>query len=456
MSSPQPPSTPKSTRPTITTPHRRSNSASHASPIDIKPKSPAARRMSMTSTSQSASLTPQTFLERASENEQIVLAGIITSLMLCGILYSIVRSSSLDTSEIHHHFLPHRAAYFARKSNLLNVIFVKRAWGWTSLVYLIHLFTSTSSPSSINTGPGSRARRLGVWVLGTIAWLLFTRWFFGAGLGDRIIAVTGGNCAVPLPTGVNLKAARDIFPSLFTAGESSRTIAQNQAGKIYVPLPHQFCTGVPLNANTFPQLFSLIPSYADLKATSDHESLQALPRPRWHRGFDISGHAFLLTLSAMVLGRELAETWRSWVESSTKRRKLVKRDVGIVPIIHKWSGIAASGLVGIWCWMVLMTGIYFHNPPEKLSGLLLGLSTAYLINILIPPSSTPSPFNPIITPRLIFSRPSSGPGGIFDENAARRGGVVDDGVIYEDTLESSEEEEAKISGRRINGREKVA
>ncbi|WVW86456.1 hypothetical protein I302_108504 [Kwoniella bestiolae CBS 10118] len=438
MSSPQPPSTPtpKTARPTITTPHRRTNSASHASPIDFKPKSPAARRMSMTSTSQSASITPQTLAERVTENEQLILAGGVSSLMLCGILYSLVSSSSLDTSEIHHHALPHRAAYFARKSNIFNVIFVKRAWGWTSVLYLLHLFSSPSIPSSINAGPGARARRLGVWVLATVAWLVFTSWFFGAGLGDRIIALTGGNCAVPLPTGVDLKIARETFPSLFTAGEKASN------GRIYVPLPHQYCSGTPLTPTTFPQLFNLIPSHSNIHATSSHESLQALPRPRWHRGFDISGHAFLLTLSVMVLGRGLAETWRSWAASASRvqSRKPIRRDNGTLALIHYWSGIAATGLVGIWCWMILMTGVYFHNPPEKLSGLVLGLSTAYLINILIPSSTNPTPFNPISTPNSAFSRPTSGIGGIFDENAARRGGVVDDGVIYEDAAESSDED----------------
>ncbi|WWC91993.1 uncharacterized protein L201_006947 [Kwoniella dendrophila CBS 6074] len=456
MASPEPPSTPKRTRPTISTPHRRTNSASHASPIDFKPKSPAARRMSMTSTSQSASLTPQTFAERATENEQLVLAGLVSSLMLSGILYSLVFSSSLNTSEIHHHSLPNRAAYFARKSNIFNVIFVKRAWGWTSFLYLLHLFTTPSIPSNINTGPGSRARRLDVWVLATLAWLLFTSWFFGAGLGDRIIALTGGNCAVPLPTGVDLRKAREIFPSLFTAGESTRNIQlAATTSKIYVPLPGQFCSGKPLNANTFPELFSLIPDLSStLKATSNHESLQALPRPRWHKGFDISGHSFLLTLSVLVLGRELSQTWKSWAASSVIRRRSIKQDQGIQSITHKWSGVAATGLVAIWCWMILMTAVYFHNPPEKLSGLVLGLATSYLINILIPPSSSPSPFNPISAPNSAFSRPSSGIGGIFDENAARRGGVVDDGVILEDVAESSGEEhdlvnKGKTMGKRI-------
>ncbi|WRT69958.1 uncharacterized protein IL334_006949 [Kwoniella shivajii] len=450
MSSPQPPSTPKSSRPTITTPHRRSNSASYASPIDIKPKSPAARRMSMTSTSQSASLTPQTFAEKILANEQVVLGGIVSSLMLCGILYSLIRSTSLNTSEIHHHSLPHRAAYFARKSNILNVVFVKRAWGWTSLLYLLHLFTSPPTTSSNDAGSYSRTRRFGVWILATAAWLLFTSWFFGAGLGDRVIALTGGNCAVPLPAGVDMKSVGEIFPSLFTAGPEIPGTT-SQVNKIYVPLPQDFCTGKPLTPSTFPQLFSLIPSSANIHATSDHDPLHALPRPRWHRGFDISGHAFLLTLSIMVLGRELAETWKSWAVKPGKINRTLFRDTGSINTAHWWISVSATVLVGIWAWMILMTGIYFHNPPEKLSGIVLGLSTSYLINVLIPPPSSQSAFNPISAPNAAFSRPTAGLGSMFDENAARRGGVVDDGVIHEDAEESSGDDlidRGKTMGKR--------
>ncbi|WVQ94971.1 hypothetical protein IAU59_002062 [Kwoniella sp. CBS 9459] len=461
----QPPSTPKSSkaRPNVTTPHRRTNSLGHASPIDIKPRSPAARRMSMTSTSQSASLTPQSLVERLLGREQLVLAGIISSLMFMGIMYSLIYGTSLDTSHIHHAHQPNRPAYFARKSNILNVLFVKQAWGWTTLLYLIHLVTSPPSTASIDSGIGSRARRLGVWILATGAWLLFARWAFGAGLGDRIIAATGGNCAVRLPAGVDLTVARETFPTLFTAGSDAPSASiSSQSSTIYVPLPAQFCGGVPLNPGSLPELFALLPSSATgkMEATSQHAPLQALPRPRWHRGFDISGHAFLLTLSVMVLARELVETWRRWAASAVKRRKVMRLHRGWLGILHQWSGVAATGLVVVWAWMILMTAVYFHNPPEKLSGLLLGLFTSYLINLVIPPSpltSTSDAISPTTSSSQTFSRPSAGMQGIklFDENAARRGGIVDDGVIYE-AEESDESGDNENQGNVIRPRRMIA
>ncbi|WVR09678.1 hypothetical protein IAU60_006753 [Kwoniella sp. DSM 27419] len=448
MASDHTPSTPTKARPKpiLTTPktqHRRTNSLGHASPVDIVPRSPAARRMSMTSTSQSASITPETAVDRLLGREQVVLAGIVSSLMLTGIMYSLVYGTSLDTSQIYHAHtsIPTRTAYFAQKSNLFNVVFVKQAWGWTSLLYLLHLFTAPSSVStSVDAGIGSRARRLGVWVLATGAWLLFTRWFFGAGLGDRIIAATGGNCAVPLPKSIDLTAARKAFPTLFTAGsQTPLSNAQTRNDRIYVPLPARFCTGIPLNPSTLPDLFKLLPKSAGhgVQATDDHESLQALPRPRWHRGFDISGHAFLLTLSIMVLGRELVETWRRWATVNVERQ-----DQGWLRTVHRVSGVAATCLMGIWAFMLFMTAIYFHAPPEKLSGLVLGLTTSHLINTLIP-ASTPTPMS-ATTATPAFSKASSSgtarQGGLstFDENAARREGIVDDGVIYE--VEESEDE----------------
>ncbi|OCF44542.1 hypothetical protein I317_01614 [Kwoniella heveanensis CBS 569] len=378
-----------------------------------------------------------------------------------GIMYSIVYDTSLDTSHIHHSHQPDRLAYFARKSNILNVLFVKRAWGWTSLLYLAHLLTSPPSTATTDSGIGSRARRLAVWILATGAWLLFARWAFGAGLGDRIIAATGGNCAVRLPTGVDLTAARQAFPTLFTSGSDAPSVSSGrQSGTIYVPLPPQFCSGVPLNSASLPELFDLLPSSAvgKIEATSQHAPLQALPRPRWHRGFDISGHAFLLTLSVMVLARELIETWRRWAASSIKpRRRVVHVDRGWLGVLHHCSGIAGTALVAVWAWMILMTAIYFHNPPEKQSGLVLGLFTAYLINVIVP-ASQPTPFDSISTSTSssstpAFSRPSAaGLQGIklFDENAARRGGVVDDGVIYE--AEESDESDEQGSNNVIRPR----
>ncbi|WVQ83729.1 hypothetical protein IAT38_005873 [Cryptococcus sp. DSM 104549] len=401
--------------------HVRRGSAS------IAPKSPGARRMSMVSTSQSAALSPKSFLESVLEKGQVTLTVLLSSLMLTGIMYSLFHSTSLDTSQIHLNHLPQRSPYFARKSNLLNVIFVKRAWGWTSAMYLLHLLTSPRSSSSSGAAH-ARWRKLAVWVLATGAWALFARWFFGAGLGDRIIALTGGNCAVPLPSSIPTALARHTFPKLFTSGDN----------RLYLELPGEFCTGKPLNPSTLPELFMLLSGTgggANLgeKPTTNHESLQALSRPRWHKGFDISGHSFLLALSVMVLGRELESSWRAWARRRAGGQGAVGAS-GQNGVVHEVVAAAGTALVAIFSWMILMTAVYFHNPPEKLAGLALGLGTAWAINILVPSSPPASPFNPRTTP----TRPVA----IANENSARRGSIVDDGVIYEgEQLEFTSDED---------------
>lgn len=349
---------------------------------------------------------------------------------------------------------------------------------------------------SFSTSPnGGRIRRLLVWVAATAFWAIFARWFFGAGLGDRIIALTGGNCALPLPPSISPTLARHTFSKLFTAGPQGSSGEE----KIYIALPYKFCTGVPLTPGALPELFALLPGGGKGTAippgggpTASHESLAPLPRPRWHKGFDISGHSFLLTLCIMVLGRELAPTWQAWAGGKTAGL-LNGRGRGWKGKIHGLIALAATGLIGIWMWMVLMTAVYFHNPPEKLAGLctfcsssfsilryladtsaflliVLGLLSSGLINLFIPTFS-PSPFDPITTTRT-STPPDSGPDsregerrpfshslgdgeeeGVVDENKARRGSVVDNGIIYEVDGEQDGKGEKDLNGR-VNVKQK--
>jgi hypothetical protein len=36
---------------------------------------------------------------------------------------------------------------------------------------------------------------------------------------------------------------------------------------------------------------------------------------------------------------------------------------------HTIATLGGTGLLGLWVWMLLMTSVWFHNPPEKLMGL---------------------------------------------------------------------------------------
>jgi hypothetical protein len=333
----------------------------------------------------------------------------------------------------------------------VNQRFVKLCWLWTSLAYLGHLLVYPSHlfppararapSSSIGRGPNARGRvgipppgpsparslwrresrrsRFVAWMIGTACWLGFTSWFFGAGLGDRVIQLSGGSCAIALPREWALDRGdlHELLPSGF---DTLLTTPSSELGdeQWYLPIDSSFCIDRrPLTQQTHPQLWDLVLSKSSthlpkditkthLHATSSHPPL-VLPRPRWHRGFDISGHVFLLTLSSLLLVRELTPSWRralrKWREYAAGRKAElgngsgttvgedavlddggdgVGDDVGVSVGVGVRSGIGGmsrmsrgmttlggTALLGLWVWMLLMTSVWFHNPPEKLTGL---------------------------------------------------------------------------------------
>ena len=69
----------------------------------------------------------------------------LSTIVLFGTAYSVVYSTYLDTSNPLLTHLPHplhKTHYFASKKNLLNVLFIKKLWGWTSAAFLALYFTS--------------------------------------------------------------------------------------------------------------------------------------------------------------------------------------------------------------------------------------------------------------------------------------------------------------------------
>lgn len=168
-------------------------------------------------------------------------------------------------------------------------------------------------------------------------------------------------------------------------------LAETQEGTL-LHLPSTFCTlRKPLTETTHPELFDLLGKSVSDAAASVSESVSAsssMPSqlssliPRWRKGFDISGHAFLLTLAAILLSRELGPTWRRWAGVAQDQPKRVQVDGGVkranggassrdnvVGLVHTISGVVGTVLVGVWIGMLGVTGLYFHDPPEKLSGL---------------------------------------------------------------------------------------
>ncbi|KAF9222702.1 hypothetical protein BS17DRAFT_735588 [Gyrodon lividus] len=244
----------------------------------------------------------------------------VTLVLFLGTVYSVKNNTYLDTSNPLLTNLPHplhKTDYFANKSNLLNVWFIKRAWGWTSFAFL---FLWLTSPRHTQT-----MRRAFLWAVESLSWLAFTSWFFGPALFERLIAASGGECTVVLPSG-----------ALFS-------------------VPHNYCfTKSALSPLTHPSLFA-----APLILPDGPWSVV----PRLRRGHDVSGHVFLLTMSILFLADQLRPSFRAASWSA----------------MHKWAVLAATSLIAIWLIAIGTTSVYFHTPLEKFTGYLLGLAGYSLI-----------------------------------------------------------------------------
>ncbi|KAI9510118.1 inositol phospholipid synthesis and fat-storage-inducing TM-domain-containing protein [Russula earlei] len=188
-----------------------------------------------------------------------IAALILTTVAVAhGTYYSLRNSTYLDTSDPLLTSQPHPLAethVLASKRSLLNILFLKWSWAWTTAAFLPLLFTS----------PVKRARRFLQWVLATGAWYILTSWFFGPSLLTRLIAVSGGECGLHVEN-------------------------------TFIPISPTYClTGAPVARSTHPTLFPV-----SLRGDSSI--------PRFRRGHDVSGHVFLLTLAALFLADQLRQT----------------------------------------------------------------------------------------------------------------------------------------------------
>ncbi|KZT19072.1 hypothetical protein NEOLEDRAFT_1142582 [Neolentinus lepideus HHB14362 ss-1] len=242
----------------------------------------------------------------------------VTLIIAIGTLYSVVNSTYLDTSNPTITSLPHHLAsthYFASKANPLNVYFIKYAWGWTSLAFFALFATS---PEKAQTWD-----RVGKWLAETGVWMVFTTWFFGPALLERVTAASGGECVVQLPSGYLLS------------------------------VPNEYCyTKSSISPASHPSLFAaslLVPDATDWKA-----------RPRLRRGHDVSGHIFLLVMSILFLTDQLRASFRLGITRWSNA--------------HKYSVAFSSVLLALWLFASYTTSVYFHSPLEKFTGYLLGVA----------------------------------------------------------------------------------
>jgi len=242
-----------------------------------------------------------------------VALGTISVVLSVGTLYSVFNSTYLDTSNPLLAHLPHplqSSDYFANKSNPLNTVFIKKAWGWTSGAFAL---LYAASPARLRS-----SNRLLQYVVVTLAWLAFTGWFFGPPLIERVVVASGGQCVVAVPG----------------------------SGEV-IDVPIEYChTKSTLSPATHPTLFTSLTT--DFTTTTPWSA-----RPRLRRGHDVSGHIFLLTMSILFLTDQITHSLRHgalWTAA------------------HNLAVTANTVLIGIWVFATYTTAIYFHTPFEKLTG----------------------------------------------------------------------------------------
>ncbi|OAA50307.1 alpha-galactosidase [Metarhizium rileyi] len=282
--------------------------------------------------------------------ERLVLAA-FPLILIFGTVFSVLspetRSAHYDPVTQSHSQDPSAApSYFARKSNLFNVLFVKRGWAWITFAFYFFLLTHPSGGAgSLDVTP-RRLRATLRWVAVTAWWFLVTQWCFGPPMIDRGFRWTGGKCHL---------AEQEVVEGSAGLGDAVTAAACKAAGG------------------------------------------------KWNGGHDISGHVFLLVLGTCFLAQEIGWSVSRWCSRMNEERCIVLPD-GAVKSAHVEAETAAGqgeggyslgigaktalGVVGLNLWMLLMTAIYFHTWFEKLTGLATALVGVYLVYIV--PRFTPA------------------------------------------------------------------
>ncbi|KAK4447139.1 FIT family protein scs3 [Podospora aff. communis PSN243] len=254
--------------------------------------------------------------------ELALLAG-YPVVLLFGALFSLVspqtRAAPYDAiRHAHIQDSPLVPSYFARKDNLLNILFVKRGWAWITVAFFVFVFTHPA------LGTGARRARATVrWAVVTTWWIFVTQWFFGPAIIDRGFRWSGGKCEV-------------------AGGEVDRGTASTK------------------------EVFT----NAACKSVGG----------RWAGGHDISGHVFLLVLGSFFLVQEVGWVAARWARYVREERSVVmgdgavkgagvekeegkeRRDVAVTALEALGRGGSfAAAVIGLCGWMLLMTAIYFHT-----------------------------------------------------------------------------------------------
>ncbi|KXH28308.1 inositol phospholipid synthesis protein Scs3p [Colletotrichum salicis] len=269
--------------------------------------------------------------------ETMVLAA-FPVILFFGTVFSLlspdVRSSTYDPAA-QAHAQDSAPSYFAQKSNLFNVIFVKRGWFWITAAFFGFILTHPATAQATARVQGTLR-----WALVTSWWFFVTQWFFGPAIIDRGFRWTGGKCEMI---------------------EEKVEMGEGDAKEVFTAVACKASGG------------------------------------RWHGGHDISGHVFLLVLGTGFLLSEVGWVVMRWRGSRREERSVVMTDGATKtatveaqgskgePVSGDALGLGgkfAAAIITLSSWMLLMTAIYFHTWIEKVTGLITALTALYGVYVL--------------------------------------------------------------------------
>lgn len=238
-------------------------------------------------------------------------------------------------------------SYFARKTNIFNLYFVKIAWVWITSAFFLLIFTHASLGPPLRPSLTRRRTQAALrYACVTLVWIAVTQWFFGPPIIDRSFRWTGGKCQ-----------------TIYSSSPSAEVekAQWSEAEKVFT---HAACKAIG---------------------------------GQWKGGHDISGHVFLLILGSAMLWLELLpavlrmeglrEARRVLTSDGLVRRAGYESGQGVERKRLEGEQVAlgvkvALGVAGMSWWMLLMTAAYFHTWFEKFTGLMVAFAAVYVVYFL--------------------------------------------------------------------------
>ncbi|KAH0012030.1 hypothetical protein KCU78_g9849, partial [Aureobasidium melanogenum] len=275
-----------------------------------------------------------------------VLLAIYPFTLVLGSLFSVLNKTTRNTpysGDLQSHPPSIAPSYFALKSNVFNVYFVKIGWVWMTGAFFLFCFTHSSlGPRFQPTLTPRRIRAIIRYTAVTAVWCAVTQWFFGPPIIDRGFRLTGGQCEI-------------IYKD-----DPINNYKQNQMSDTREILTHAACK---------------------------------IAGGSWRGGHDISGHVFILILGSAMLWLEiLPDVLRNGGLREDRRIRMHDGAVKTAAVetpdnkgnVHVPNELGlgvrvALCIAGLSWWMLLMTAAYFHTWLEKFTGFLVAFSVIYAV-----------------------------------------------------------------------------